>query len=83
VVDTHFSRVVNRVFGLGTRDPEKVESFVCANLEPEFWNRFSMTVNLHGRQVCHASGQECARCIIRGLCAEEGHKKTAPQSGAV
>lgn len=83
VVDTHFSRVVNRVFGLGTRDPEKVESFVCANLEPEFWNRFSMTVNLHGRQVCHASGQECRRCIIRDLCAEEGHKKTAPQSGAV
>ena len=83
VVDTHFSRVVNRVFGLGTRDPEKVETFVCATLDPECWSRFSMTVNLHGRQVCHASGQECGRCIIRSLCAEEGHKKTAPQSGAV
>ena len=83
VVDTHFSRVVNRVFGLGTRDPEKVETFVCANLNAECWSRFSMTVNLHGRQVCHASGQECERCIIRSLCAEEGHKKTAPRSGAV
>ena len=29
VVDTHFSRVVNRVFGLGTRDPEKVETRVA------------------------------------------------------
>ena len=83
VVDTHFSRVVNRVFGLGTRDPEKVEAFVCANLDPALWNRFSMTVNLHGREICHARGEECDKCIIRDLCAEGGHKKTAPQSEAV
>ena len=74
VVDTHFSRVVNRVFGLGTRDPGRIESFVCANLDERFWNRFSMTVNLHGRTTCHASGQECASCPIRTLCAEHAAK---------
>ena len=70
VVDTHFSRVINRVFGLGTRDPGKVEDFVCSNLQPECWNRFSMTVNLHGRKLCHASGEECIRCPLAGLCSE-------------
>ena len=69
VVDTHFSRVVERVFALGTRDPEKVETFVCSNLDETCWNRFSMTVNLHGRQICHARGEECGVCPIRGLCA--------------
>ena len=70
VVDTHFSRVINRVFCLGTRDPGKVESFVCANLGEDCWNRFSMTVNLHGRTTCHASRPECGACPLRELCAE-------------
>ena len=70
VVDTHFSRVINRLFSLGTRDPGTVEEFVCTNLDPELWNRFSMTVNLHGRNICHASGQECDRCPLKALCAE-------------
>ena len=70
VVDTHFSRVINRLFALGTREPGIVEEFVCTNLDPELWNRFSMTVNLHGRNICHASGQECDRCPLKALCAE-------------
>ena len=75
VVDTHFSRVVNRVFGLGTRDPGKVESFVCANLDEDCWNRFSMTVNLHGRTTCHASAPECATCPLRALCTEHSGRE--------
>ena len=70
VVDTHFSRVINRLFALGTRDPDKVETFVCSNLDPESWNRFSMTVNLHGRNICHASGQECGICPLKDLCSD-------------
>ena len=70
VVDTHFSRVINRLFALGTRDPLIVEDFVCSNLDPEKWNRFSMTVNLHGRNICHASGQECSICPLRDYCQD-------------
>ncbi len=70
VVDTHFSRVINRVFGLGTRDPQIVEDFVCENLDPKDWNRLSMTANLHGRLVCHSQKPECERCQVRHLCAE-------------
>ncbi len=71
VVDTHFSRVVNRLFGLGTRDPMIVEDFVCSNLPESKWSRFSMTVNLFGRQVCHASAPECGCCPLKDLCTEK------------
>ena len=70
IVDTHFSRVINRVFALGTREPSVVEDFVCSNLDEDKWSRFSMTVNLFGRQVCHSSGPKCEGCPARGLCAE-------------
>ena len=86
VVDTHFSRVVNRVFGLGTRDPEKVEAFVCSHLKPECWNRFSMTVNLHGRNVCHASSMECGGCPLAHLCCEynpKAKKRTAVRQSGI
>ena len=74
IVDTHFSRVINRVFALGTREPSVVEDFVCNNLDEDKWSRFSMTVNLFGRQVCHASGPECDNCPARKLCAEFKNK---------
>lgn len=70
IVDTHFSRVVNRVFGLGTRDPLIIEDYVCRNLPQEKWSRFSMTANLFGRQICHASNPECERCPVCQMCSE-------------
>lgn len=70
IVDTHFSRVINRVFGLGTRDPIVVEDFVAKNLPEDKWSRFSMTANLFGRQICHASNPECERCPVCQICSE-------------
>ncbi|MCF0238753.1 MAG: endonuclease III [Sphaerochaetaceae bacterium] len=68
VVDTHFSRVVERVWALGTRDPLKVEDFVCKNLPSDRWSRFSMTVNLHGRRVCHPAKPQCNNCPLSQYC---------------
>lgn len=75
IVDTHFSRVINRVFDLGTRDPNVVEDFVSKNLPKEKWSRFSMTANLFGRQICHASSPECERCPACQMCSEHKGKK--------
>ena len=69
VVDTHFSRVINRVFDLGTRDPDVVEDFVSRNLEEDKWSRFSMTANLFGRQICHSAAPECSGCPAKGMCS--------------
>lgn len=69
VVDTHFSRIIDRIFSLGTRNPQKIESFVSANLAQKNWSRFSMTANLHGRTTCHSQSPACSACPLQYLCA--------------
>ena len=43
---------------------------VCDHLDPQHWGRFSMTVNLHGRQYCHPAKPECSECPLKNQCAE-------------
>ena len=68
IVDTHFSRVVNRLGLVDTKDPEKVEKQIAAFLEDSKQYRFSMTANLFGRTVCHAKKPECENCPLNALC---------------
>lgn len=68
VVDTHFSRVVNRLFDVGTRDPQVIEDYVSNNLDIDKWSRFSMTANLHGRILCHPAKPECEKCPLKDIC---------------
>jgi endonuclease-3 len=68
IVDTHFSRVVNRLGLVDTKEPTAVEMGIAALLEGEKHYRFSMTVNLWGRSVCHAKRPECEECAIGQWC---------------
>ncbi len=68
IVDTHFSRVVNRLGLVETKDPERVEVGIKEILDPALHYRFSMTVNLWGRTVCHAKRPLCEACAIGHLC---------------
>ncbi len=68
IVDTHFSRVVNRLGLVDTKEPEKVEAGIKALLKPSLQYRFSMTVNLWGRTVCLAKRPLCESCAIGHLC---------------
>lgn len=68
IVDTHFSRVVNRLGLVNTKDPEKVEKEIAALLEEDKQYRFSMTANLFGRTTCHAKKPGCEDCPLSSLC---------------
>lgn len=68
IVDTHFSRVVNRLGLVDTKDPLKVEMHIVALLEDDKQYRFSMTANLFGRTVCHAKKPACETCPLSALC---------------
>ncbi|HPZ16193.1 MAG TPA: endonuclease III [Sphaerochaeta sp.] len=68
IVDTHFSRVVNRLSLVDTKDPVKVEEGIKEILDPSMQYRFSMTANLWGRTVCHAKRPLCEECAIAALC---------------
>jgi endonuclease-3 len=68
IVDTHVKRVLNRLEVVKEKDPTKIEMIVRSLLEDKYLYRFSMTVNLHGRQVCHARKPNCSVCVLKELC---------------
>ena len=69
IVDTHFGRVVRRLGLTQATDPEAIEQEIAALLPFETHYRFSMTVNLHGRQICHAKNPACKECALKTQCA--------------
>jgi endonuclease-3 len=68
IVDTHFKRVVNRLDIVNEKDPTKIERLIRSKLEDKYLYRFSMIINLHGRNICHARKPECNNCSLSKLC---------------
>lgn len=68
IVDTHFGRVVRRLGLTDATEPERVEREVAKLLPPEHHYRYSMIVNLHGRQICHARRPQCDLCQLAPYC---------------
>ncbi len=69
IVDTHFKRVVNRLDIVSEKDPTKIEMLIRSKLEDKYLYRFSMIINLHGRNICHARKPECNNCCLLKLCS--------------
>lgn len=68
VVDTHVTRVSNRL-GLTTQtDAVKIERELMALIPREYWRNFSGALVLHGRYVCKALKPNCAGCVMNKIC---------------
>ena len=68
VVDTHISRVSNRL-GLTTNtDPVKIERDLMTLLPKNCWRTYSGGVVLHGRYVCTARKPKCSECFLNEVC---------------
>ncbi len=77
-VDTHVSRVSNRL-GLATgKTPEKIEAELEKIIPKEFLQHAHHWLILHGRYICKARKPDCAHCPIHDLCLFK--EKTAPYS---
>jgi len=72
IVDTHFARVANRIGLVRTKNPDIIEREIQQKLDERHHYRFSMTVNLHGREICHAKRPQCSRCAVQSLCRRVG-----------
>ena len=73
VVDTHLTRVSNRL-GLATgKNPDIIERELRRIVAEEYQTDFSMGVNLHGRARCFARKPDCSACEIREFCPSAGH----------
>lgn len=68
IVDTHASRVAQRLGLTKEKDPEKIERDLCALFPRSQWVATGHRLVLHGRYVCQARAPRCARCPLNELC---------------
>jgi endonuclease-3 len=68
VVDTHVSRLSNRLALSRETDPVKIEQDLIALYPKERWTMLSHLLISHGREVCDARRPECERCVVNTLC---------------
>ena len=67
-VDTHVSRVAQRLMLTEASDVLRIEHDLCGRIEKKEWTMFSHRMIFHGRRVCHARRPECGACVIARDC---------------
>ena len=68
VVDTHVSRLSQRLGLTREKTPEKIELALQKLVPKRDWVMFPHWMIFHGRQVCHARKPKCAECILADIC---------------
>ena len=68
VVDTHVSRLSQRLGLTKQTTPEKIELDLIKLIPRERWTDFSHWLIWHGRRRCFARKPDCAGCEIQDLC---------------
>ncbi len=72
VVDTHVTRLAQRLGLTKQTVPEKIERELMVLVPQEQWTMFSHWLIWHGRRRCDARKPDCANCEIRALCPQHG-----------
>jgi endonuclease-3 len=67
-VDTHVTRLSNRLRLTNESDPVKIESDLGALVAPEEWGLLSLRLIDLGRQVCFARKPRCDACGLAQIC---------------
>jgi endonuclease III len=68
VVDTHVSRVSQRLGLTANNDPVKIEFDLMALVPQDKWTKFSHQLIVHGRQICTAKKPKCPDCFLLPHC---------------
>ncbi len=68
VVDTHISRLSQRLGMTREDEPEKIERDLQKRWPEERWIMSGHRLIWHGRRVCFARKPSCATCTLRPLC---------------
>ncbi len=72
VVDTHVTRLSQRLGLTREKDPGKIEQDLMRLAPPEQWTDFSHWLIWHGRRRCAARSPDCNHCEIQALCPQIG-----------
>lgn len=68
VVDTHVSRLSQRLGITNQKTPEKIEKDLEKLVPKNDWVMFSHWLIFHGRQVCKARKPLCTECVLADIC---------------
>lgn len=69
VVDTHVTRVANRLKLVNTEDAKKIEVELQKILAEEDWGIFTHLIIDHGRAICTGrSKPKCDSCVLAQIC---------------
>ena len=72
VVDTHVTRLANRLGFTREKDAVKIEFALMPIVPREQWTLFSHWLILHGRRVCIARKPRCSTCPVAAHCPRVG-----------
>jgi endonuclease-3 len=72
VVDTHVSRLSQRLGLTDEKTPEKIEKDLSNLVPKQDWVLFPHLLITHGRAVCNARKPNCGECVLRDICPKLG-----------
>jgi endonuclease-3 len=72
VVDTHVTRLSNRLGLTEHEDAVKIERDLIGLLPSEEWIDFSHRLIWHGRRICKARKPLCGSCVLEKICPKVG-----------
>ncbi len=79
VVDTHVSRVSQRLGLTAETTPEKIEKDLQQLVPVKDWIMFPHWLIFHGRRICQARKPKCAECVLENLCPSSRLKMAAAE----
>src|SRR5437867_1881548 len=78
VVDTHVSRLSQRLRLTKQKDAGKIENDLMELVPKKDWIIFSHLLIFHGRRVCKARRPLCGECVVEKLCPSSMLKTGKP-----
>ena len=72
IVDTHVSRVSQRLGLTKQEKAEAIETDLMKLVPKDDWTFFGPAVVLHGRYTCVAKKPKCAECLLNDVCPKLG-----------
>ena len=72
VVDTHVSRLSQRLGLTNEKTPEKIERSLAELVPKKDWVMFPHWMIYHGRQICDARKPKCDDCPLTDICPKIG-----------